>query len=176
MIATLRRRFERAESQRASFLARIHALDVESHTRAPSEGGWSVADLLQHVVLVDEQTARQLVSPRDGARPRRTPLSRSKYLVMIAVLRTRIRIKAPAKSVIPGDAIPAAELVARWDAARGRLAAYLEGLSDRDLTRPVFRHPISGWLTVEETIGFLHAHLRHHFHQLARLEAFVSSS
>ncbi|MEP6692421.1 MAG: DinB family protein [Gemmatimonadaceae bacterium] len=169
MYPKLSRRFERVERQRESLVASVRALSAADQAYHPSPHAWSAADVIQHLVLVDELTTKQLVSPREGIRPRRRVTTRLLYGLTIAVLRSPIRIKAPSKLVVPTSHMPIDILEARWRVSRDRMAGYLESAAPDSLGRPVYRHPIAGWLTLPETLGFLEAHTANHSTQLARI-------
>ncbi len=169
MLTSVARRFARLERQRERLLATVRAVDTASQEYRPAPGAWSAADVVQHLVLVDELAARQLITPREGSRPRRIATTRLAYFVMLVVLRTPIRIKAPSKAVVPSAHVALAALESRWNAARAHLEEHLASLAPDALRRPVYRHPIAGWLTIPETLGFLEAHVAHHAAQLARI-------
>ena len=85
-------------------------------------------------------------------------------------LLTGFRIKAPVDTILPRGDTSWDELGTRWAAGRARLLEWLEGAPPTILEAPRFRHPIIGWLTVEQALTFAGDHLEHHRMQIDRLE------
>jgi hypothetical protein len=76
----------------------------------------------------------------------------------------------PAGAGIEPDAeVSFAEVVERWDAARGVLRVMVSGMSEEQARCGVFDHPFAGWMTMGEVLGHMRDHLYHHQFQLARL-------
>ena len=158
------------ERQRTSLLNRLESFAAEQLAFRPGAGAWSVAEVVHHLVLVEEAFVRQ--SGLDASKRPATPGMRAgaAYLAVIAVLRTGLRVKAPSKAVVPTGAVPLADSRGRWAATRADLRAFLETVSAPVLRRAVFKHPLAGWLTVPQGLGFLEVHVDHHLRQIARIE------
>ncbi|HXE57970.1 MAG TPA: DinB family protein [Gemmatimonadales bacterium] len=168
MLPALARDLERLEARRRVLLARVRALTPGQRTFRPAPDRWSVLDVVEHLVLVDEAASGAVRGPAGGAP--RPAAGRLRYLGLLAVLRSPIRVRVPTRAVLPSGGADLAGLEARWVEARAALAEWLEGLGPEMVRRPVFRHPVVGWLTVRQTLGFLGAHQAHHEAQVRRIE------
>ena len=62
------------------------------------------------------------------------------------------------------------EISSRWIAVRQDISGLLQSLESQQLRCGLFRHPVSGWMTISQTLAFTSAHLRHHVYQVERLK------
>jgi len=81
------------------------------------------------------------------------------------------RYKAPAILPDPTGGASLAELNYKWDQIREQLNTFVSNVPEEFYDRLVFKQPVAGMITLEGTLDFLNAHLRHHFIQLERLRA-----
>jgi hypothetical protein len=171
MLPQLERRIGRLERQRVALLRELNALSPARLVFHSAPGSWSALDLVEHLVLVEEAVLRGIPD-----RPRARSMADSARaamvlpLVYLAFARGR-RLRAPSSAVLPvgGSTLP--QLEARWARARANLSAVLQLMGPEDLSRPFFRHPVIGWLTTLEGLGFLERHVAHHLHQVKRIRA-----
>jgi hypothetical protein len=163
------RQYPRLERQRAALLERLGDFTDGQHAFQPAPDCWSVAGVVQHLVLVEEAFVRY--GRRQAAtRPQRVTFgSRLRERIVLAVLARDVRIRAPVAAVIPVAHVPIALLAPRWAAARADLLAYLDELPGPAWTRTAFFHPRTGWITAAGGLRFLHAHTRHHLRQIDRI-------
>jgi hypothetical protein len=68
-----------------------------------------------------------------------------------------------------------AEAIGQWVKNRERLFSLLDSLQPDQLSLGVFRHPVSGWMTMPQALAFLSAHIRHHEYQLDRLKSAIGT-
>ncbi|MFL5496695.1 MAG: DinB family protein [Gemmatimonadales bacterium] len=171
MLRQLERRFARLERQRAALLRELHGMRPARLAFHPSPGKWSALDLVEHLVLAEEAVLRGIPdrpptrSLADGARA-------AMVLPLLYLTFARgVRLRAPTRDVLPvgGSSLP--QLEARWTRARANLRAVLQLMGPEDLSRPFFRHPVIGWLTTLEGLGFLERHAAHHLQQVKRVRA-----
>jgi hypothetical protein len=134
----------------------------------PRPDGWHAVEIVEHLVLVHEGTAAVL-----AAQPRTVPPGRAgnwwKRAALDLVLSSDLRVRAPTRRVLPTAAVPLADLAGRWHAAHQAIQAIAEAHGRDWGARLVFRHPLAGWLDLQDTIRFLQVHLEHHSRQLDRL-------
>ena len=74
-------------------------------------------------------------------------------------------------AVLPDRDVELAAALRRWDDTRRELARLLDDAGPDHLRGGVFRHPVSGWISVEQVVRFFAVHMHHHGFQLARLAA-----
>jgi hypothetical protein len=163
------RLYGRLERQRAALLERLDAYADGQHAFQPAPDCWSLAGVVQHLVLVEEAFVRY-GRRQTATRPQRVTFeSRLKARIALAVLARDVRIRVPVAAVIPAAHVPIALLGPRWAAARADLLAYLAELPGPAWARTAFFHPRTGWITAPGGLRFLHAHTRHHIRQIDRI-------
>lgn len=173
MNESLRRRFERLEDMRREVLARLEGHDAARLNRPREDGGWSVLQILAHVITAEAGT-RRYVSKKmlaGASLPRSGLASRLRLAVLQIANASPLRFRAPAGTGdVPTDIDPA-ELVSRWAEIRAEWNALLDGFPHELLDRMVFRHALVGLMGLPDTLSFLQSHLAHHARQVERLLA-----
>ena len=171
MTRELERRFERLERQKAALLSGISIWSTARLRFQPDPASWSVLDVLQHLVKVEEAFLRAVGANLPHGRAL-TLKDRVGALAVLGVMRSPIRVKVPARAatVAPEATEDLPLLTVHWDQAREKLGQLLNVLSPEQFCRGLFRHPVSGWMSVPQGLAFLSAHLRHHEYQVDRLE------
>lgn len=164
--------FEALEVQRHELLADVGAWTPAQLAYRPSPRAWSAPEVLDHLVRAE---AGILAAARDGVRaPHRVGVrDRAGFAFIDWLFRSdrRVRVPASAAGVLPDSAADLAGVRRRWDATRAELGAFLAPLAPEQLGRGVFRHAVSGWMTVPQVLRFFEVHAHHHGFQLARLRA-----
>jgi hypothetical protein len=171
MLRQLEHRIGRLEQQRAALLRELHGMRPARLAFHPAPASWSALDLVEHLVLVEEAVLRGIPD-----RPTTRSLADSARAAMVLpVLYLAFarggRLRAPTRDVVPVGGSSLAQLEARWTRARANLRAVLQLMGPEDLSRPFFRHPVIGWLTTLEGLGFLERHVGHHLRQVERIRA-----
>lgn len=168
----LERAWERMVEGKAQLLQRVGRHPPDLRGRAPGVDGWSMQDVVEHLILSEAGMSSALAKEPSPERPR--IVGRGRWYRMAALrfaLLTGIRIRAPVEAILPRREHSWEELSARWEEDRARLAAWLQAADPRILGDPRFRHPIIGWLTVQQALLFAGDHLAHHRMQITRLES-----
>ncbi len=171
MNENLRQRFERLEATRRDVLARLDGHDRARLNRPRTDGGWSVLQVLAHVVTAEAGTRRYVSKKMLGgpSLPRAGLKSRLRLLALRAANASPLRFRAPAGTGdVPTDIDPA-ELVSRWEAVRSEWEQLLGDFPSELLDRMVFRHSMVGLMGLPDTLSFLYFHLAHHARQVERL-------
>jgi hypothetical protein len=96
--------------------------------------------------------------------------NRALYLVVMCILRFGIPVKAPSTAMLPTGERSVAELREMWDENHRRLRSFVGGLDRAGARRAIFRHPVTGPLSVSQGIRMLDVHLDRHIRQIHRLE------
>jgi uncharacterized damage-inducible protein DinB len=170
MLPILRARHDELERQRLALLDDLLAHSPEQLHFHYASGAWSLAQLVEHLVLVEEGTLRFLTkkTPRPDTRPLAQRIRFHAFRLMMPLA---IRVRVPVPSVLPTSDVPLEQLATRWDAARAALERYLEGVRQEQLRLLVFKHAFGGPLTVLETLDVFRLHIVHHGHQLRRIRS-----
>lgn len=93
-------------------------------------------------------------------------------VVRYVMMRSPMKIKVPrgAEAVFPKEGLGLDYVTTEWGKTRDDIGQLVRSLSEFQLNKGYVRHPVSGWMTPEMTLGFLRAHLSHHGFQIRRLE------
>jgi hypothetical protein len=171
MLRQLERRIDRLERQRAALLRELGAMTPGRLVFHPAPGSWSALDLVEHLVVVEEEVLRGIPD-----RPPTRSLADSARAAMVLPLlylsfARGVRLRAPTPAILPVGGSSLAQLEARWTRARANLRAVLQLMGPEDLPRPFLRHPVVGWLTTLEGLGFIERHVVHHLHRVQRIRA-----
>jgi uncharacterized damage-inducible protein DinB len=169
--ARLRREFELLGELKADVMRNVADVPAETLFRRPVPEGWSMAEVIDHLVRVEVAVVRMMREHLAGG-GRVTLVGRVRSLMVLAVmyLPTRVPVPRTASSVRPQlKAECLAELGVAWSTADRELEQFLDSLSDADLRKGLFKHPVGGWATAAGALAFVRAHLYHHTFQLARL-------
>jgi hypothetical protein len=171
MPTALQRQYARLERQRTAFLDRLGSYDEAQQAFQPDPESWSIAAVVQHLILVEEAMVRN-GRRQSETRPTRVTV-RSHMLGWIAVraLAFDIRIRAPTRAVVPMTHVSVSDLAPRWIAARADLLDYVERLPDPLTGRTAFFHPRTGWITPMCGLRFFEGHCGHHLRQIGRIVA-----
>ena len=148
-------------AHRAEVTARLDALPDAVVHRTPAPGAWSLAQLAEHFVLIDQ--GLRLDGPPATALVRATSGLRSGGIRAILALPIRIGGPPSAHYVMPTAAPRWAEVRERWAAAR---AGWRSAPTAPDAV--AYHHPIAGPFVLDDALAFLLAHHRHHDAQIRR--------
>jgi hypothetical protein len=162
MLRQLERRFNRLERQRAALLRELNAMTPGRLVFHPAPGSWSALDLVEHLVLAEEAV---LCGIPDRP-PSRSLADSARAAVVLPLLWLGF-----ARGSLPSGGSSLAQLEVRWSRARANLRAVLGLMGPEDLSRPFFRHPVVGWLTTIEGLGFVERRVARHLHRVRRIRA-----
>ena len=175
MIPALATAFDALEARRQALFADLAARPPASLDARPAPTAWSLAEVAQHLWLVERGTVHVMEGRLAKPPLRRGPLNRLGIAAMRFVL-GRIRFKVPIAAIQPKPGVPLSQVRADWDATRAKLRAMLEGIDETRLHQSFFRHPLAGALSVAETMEFLVRHHDHHLRQVARIDRLMGAS
>jgi len=149
-------------------VAEVGALAPEQLAFRPAAESWSVLDVVEHLVKVEEGIVSRIKKrePRTWGEAARAWLALELMSVYFVLGR---RFKVPSQAVQPQGGTTLTTLGTRWEAAQQALRRAIDGLGSADFARPMMRHPILGLLTPVETLSFIVRHIAHHRRQIARI-------
>lgn len=158
---------EQLNRVRAALLAVADSIPAEQWKRQPPAGGWSTAEVIAHLTMVEEailQGARKVVA----AEPRPTPLWKRLHipapLVKYRLLKARTPL--PLDPAFVGEKEPMLE---RIRASRLQTLTFLDENRQRDLRRWRFPHPLLGSLNVHTWFKLLGYHEARHTGQMREI-------
>lgn len=144
----------------------------EACRTAPPDGGWSVLQILNHILLSEAGTLRYMKN-KTAHTPnlkRSTPVSYFRFFLLTSALHSPFRFRAP-EGVKPSETEslpPLPVLLEQWSEVRRDFRDFLEQFPQGQENKLVFRHPVAGRLTLFHTLSFMKDHLSRHLKQIRR--------
>ncbi|MEQ1744154.1 MAG: DinB family protein [Saprospiraceae bacterium] len=145
--------------------------DVALNSR-PSNGGWSVVQVMHHLI-VSEELSHRYVQKKLSFNPKLKNAGLIEWLRERALwfyLNVPIKFRAPA--IVGDENLPEnatlAETRERWLKARAAWASFFENLPPELASKVVYRHPIAGRLGWSGLITFFTTHFDRHQKQIHR--------
>lgn len=164
------RTLTRISRLRENLVEELRASDPELLTSHPIPDKWSILEIVEHVVLAEQAVFAGQRGLNGEAIPRRTFRNLVLYAVVMGVLVFGIPVKVPSRTMRPKGQRTLAELEDAWKQSHERLQRHVREMPRGGLSRPIFRHPVSGPMSTRQAIWMLEAHLRRHARQVrARL-------
>ncbi len=168
----MKRVLKRLDKVHEKLTATVAPLAEGLFKRQPADGGWSVAQILQHLCLVEERVTKDL--EKAVSRPPRK-VSFVKRLVPTAIVSSRlVRVKAP-QAVNPEakagleevTAIPGKdEAIAKYNRARNDLKNLCATQGNDRFRQIVFKHPFLGEIDGVAAVSFIGYHEQRHYKQI----------
>lgn len=151
----------------------LSGLSPEQLHRPEEPGAWSVIQVLNHLVEVEERTlayCRKKYLAGDDM-PNVGWLQPIRFGFYDLAFSLPIRVKTPKVLSVPSNEGNVAEVMRRWAQHRAALADFLDQYPEKWANKAIFKHPFAGRLTMEQTLQFFRRHLLHHVVQLRRILA-----
>ena len=160
---------DRIESKRSRLLAELDALPRSVLDARPPSGGWSVLEVVEHLVLAEESVLANMDRP-ELLRPRRTSLrSRLGYAAIIGVLSSPLRVQVPTTAMRPEGTRSFEELRTAWEESHRALRRHVTAVEEGRISGAVFAHPVSGPLTTRQALRMMRVHMNRHTRQIRRI-------
>jgi hypothetical protein len=168
----LRVLYEQLENDRNRLMAELVKATSDKLFLKPSKEKWSVNEILTHLVISEQLTLRYLKKKSLGvAQLENSGVGeRIRYALLKISQRLPLKYKAP-ESVVSNtpEAMPFAELHASWDSTRHELAQFLDSITDSNVNKLIYKHPVAGRFDIIHCLMFMREHYLHHLPQIKRL-------
>jgi hypothetical protein len=159
----MKRSLKRLDSVHHKLLGAVSELDLELYSQRPTDGEWSVAEIIHHLFLVEDRVIKEL--ERAIARePQRIGFFRRFIPTSIVSVRL-IRVKAP-KAMNPLNAPAKAVAIENLNRARNSLKQLCVTHGHDRFRKLVFKHPFLGDIDGVATISFVGYHEQRHYKQI----------
>ncbi len=156
------------ERSREQLAAAVHAVDPAIRQAKPPSGGWSVAEVVQHLVHTDYRFGLLVTKSTSGLRPARDDVDVDGILQsrkLRAVLDRTVKVESVA-AIMPTETWNAEHAWAMLVQARAALLTIIRSVDGLPLSQVTHRHHILGELNLYEWIAFLGAHETRHAAQI----------
>lgn len=170
-VEDLRQARERMEAVRAEIYAAVAGRTDGELLCPPRDGGWSAAEVLDHVGTAERSLVKALTKHEKGE-PTRVPKYAWLYRLPIAPFFWRIRFQAP-KLVRPRSRseIEPAGVLEGLRTSRAELLAIAERMGEERFAAMIFPHFLLGRFSGVTWFHFIGSHERRHLAQIRRVLA-----
>lgn len=168
----MERVLKRLDRVHEKLVATVARLDEGLFAKSPAAGSWSVAQIIQHLALVEDRVIKDLA--REVSRPPRNVSFVRRFIPTSIVSSRLLRVKAP-KAVDPegkADATEAREVpgkadaIANYNRARNDLKTLCAAHGKDRFRQIVFKHPFLGEIDGVATVSFVSYHEQRHYKQI----------
>ncbi len=162
--------FDTLEFLRQDILKITEGIDNEILKKNPSDNEWSVIEICNHLMVIEQLSIgyiRNKIEKADQAKPVNFK-SKIRGFIMRIALSLPLKFKAPkAVSQIPAPK-SFSDLSMIWDMTRKELWKVIEKVPEGSYNKAFFKHPFSGYMTIEDMLDFFIVHNKHHIKQIKR--------
>ncbi len=167
--------FEAINASHDRFSQRVQELNEAQVARRSESGQWSIADITEHLAIIDEQVlmlvskllARAEAEVKAISDAAIFPINPVSLQQQLEQARTQ-KFQSPEASC-PRGGISITDSLARIEVSRAKLNALRPRLERIDLSNTSFPHPFFGKLDLYQWLAFLPAHQERHLRQIERL-------
>ena len=160
---------DRMSKAQTGLLSAADSVPADDWNTRPSEGKWSAAELVAHLMMVE----RAVIGKADRVAqkpPKRVSLLKRIHIPMALVESRWIRRKSPVP-VEPEMLRDKEAMLAELRTVRERSLAFLEETRGRNLSEYCWTHPALGTLNTYEWMHFLASHEVRHTKQMREIAA-----
>lgn len=141
-------------------------------TRKPSPEKWSVLEIVEHLIISEELFFAQIMNAETNSGRKRTLKHRLLYKVVMFILGSPIRVKAPSRRLLPAGNQTLEDLRKRWLVSQEGFLAWLNSKGEGiDPEAALAWHPVAGPMTVLQAMDMVERHLMRHRVQIQALLA-----
>ncbi|MFN7117073.1 MAG: DinB family protein [Saprospiraceae bacterium] len=154
-------------------LSDLQQYSDEKLNHKPTPESWSVVQVLQHLMLVENASAKY-VQKKLSYNPKLSKVNLGtawRMLILKSYNWLPIKLKAPSYVNENNFAEQAvlADVAAKWQEQRRQLRDYLATLPDTIYDKEVYKHPLAGRLSLNGMLQFYEGHFDRHYKQIQRL-------
>ena len=174
MLPLYQQKLAQLNEVKTEFLNIVRQATPEQRRFKPTPESWCMLEVLEHIV-VSESGAVRFMKKRGTLPSSAFNRFKGKFraALLMAFMRSSFKVKAPkgVPGLVPKEITPLEELLPMWDVQKDELVDYLDNFSPEHQHHFVFKHPLSGKLTLAQTLDFFREHIVHHLSQLKRIRA-----
>src|SRR5207244_5043462 len=159
----MKRSLKRLDSVHQKLIETVSPLEAGLFSERPSRDEWSVAEIVQHLCLVEERVIKDL---EQAIAKEPQTVGFLKKLVPTSIVSSRLlRVKAP-KAVNPVTVMEKDVTIENFNRARNSLKKLCAAHGPDRFRKLVFKHPFLGEIDGVATISFVGYHERRHYKQI----------
>jgi uncharacterized damage-inducible protein DinB len=161
--------YKQLEQETLTLLKDVSTLSSASYHYSPGEGKWSISQILTHIITAEGLSLKYLRKKSLGIKEVHNTgfIEDVKFWVLRISQRIPLRYKAPG-IVIQNTpaALSYGELIRQWEVLREEMQVFLSTISEDDIQKKIYKHPVVGMLNVMHGVQFLREHIIHHRPQI----------
>lgn len=159
----MKRTLKRLNAIHQNLIGAITPIDPEIFARRPSAEEWSVAEIVQHLALVEARVIKDLQKAL-AKEPERVGFL--KRLIPTSIVASRlVRVKAPS-AVNPLEVPDKETVIQNFQRARSSLQELCAAHDIKRFRQVLFNHPFLGKIDGVATVSFVGYHERRHYKQI----------
>ena len=136
------------------------------YSKRPAENEWSIAEVVQHLCLVEERVTEALEKGLEGGSPK---VGFLKKLIPMRIVSIRFKKFQAPKMVTPSETPPMDEILQNYDRARGRLKQFCVDCGPERLKTMSVKHPFMGDIDGLAAVSMLNFHEERHYKQIREI-------
>lgn len=151
----------------------LQQYSLEKLKNKPTPESWSVLDVLQHLILVENASVKY-VQKKLSFNPKLSNVNVGtvwRMFILKSYNWLPFKLKAPSYVNEQNFSKTAElnELIAKWQAQRHQLRDYLQTLPADVYNKEIYKHPIAGRLSLNGMLQFFDGHFDRHYKQIQKL-------
>lgn len=162
--------FDSMDETRARLRARLNRVKSDEETSRPSEDSWSVAEITEHLAIIEERLSKLfpvMLTRAEAAGLQRTAGQPFRPVSVKELVERSKREKYTApETARPTGRVSVADSLARMEHSREAIRALRPRLEALELTGVTYPHPVFGPLDPYQWLLFLAAHEARHLRQI----------
>lgn len=160
-----------------SYFDRAKNLTDEQFHRKLSPEEWSLQEVLLHILQIQVGGVTVLSKQIQQLDQLQTKKLKNwyRYILLKLALGSNKKFKAPKIVSQLSNDVQLDEIIRQWNTSHIELESLVKNFPSAHKDKLVFKHPIVGWLTLNQTIGFMFDHLKHHQKQIESLYSQLDS-
>jgi len=163
----MKRTLRRLDTVHERLATTVNGVDPALLSRRPAENEWSVAEVVEHLYLVERAVMNYLKSKLDQPPVK---VSFVKKLIPMSIVSLRVkRLQAP-KIVQPSADLPSMEeLLRKYDALRATTKEICITEGQERLSKICFKHPFFGDMDGAAAVSMIAFHEQRHLKQIHKI-------
>lgn len=132
---------------------------------------WSLQQVLHHISQIQdsvEEVIAKILTKQETLRDT-TLKNWFRYFILKLALASNKKFEVPKMLPAPENNMTLDEVRQEWNESYVRFDALLKNFPKKLEDKLIFRHPRIGWININQTLGFMLDHMKHHQKQIESL-------
>lgn len=164
--------FDSIENAKQRLIDDASTLTPEQYFRSPAPGKWSVAQIMTHLMVVEQLSLHYMKKKSLGINEVKDSgvIEEARFRIYSMLFRLPLKLKAP-KTILDHtpEALSLSDLDTNWKRSRNKLNTFLSAIDDKHIRRMIYKHAFAGRLDVLQALRFFKEHIDHHRPQIDKI-------